>query len=73
MTILPGDDPQIPSRCNYDTLSSNRHRNVIVMGMGVSDEVIIVVKRAAIDDAETYWRIKLHESARNAEAKDGTY
>jgi len=31
-TILPGEEPPIPGRCNYDTLSPKRHGNVLVMG-----------------------------------------
>jgi len=53
MATLPGDDPQILSRCNYDTLSSNGHRDVSLMGLGVSDEAIVVIKRVASDVTET--------------------
>ena len=62
MTILPGEDPLILGRCNYDTLSPKRRSNVSVIGQGVSDEAIGDVKLVANDDAVTYLRIKRQDS-----------
>ena len=71
--VLPGEDPLILGRCNYDTLSPKRRRDASVMGQGVSDEAIRDVKLVADDDAVTYWRIKLQDSDRMLESKGGTY
>jgi len=43
------------------------------MGLGVSDEAIVDVKRVAYDGAVTYGRVKLHDSDRTLESKGGTY
>ena len=51
--ILPGEDPLILGRCNYDTLSPKRHSDVSVMELGVSDEAIVDVKRVADEGAVT--------------------
>ena len=70
---LPGDNPLILGRCNCDTLSPKRHRDVSVMEQGVSDEAIVVVKLLADEDAVTYLRVKPEVSNRMLEAKGGTY
>ena len=72
MVTLPGEDPLIPSRSNCDSLSSKRHRDVSVMGQGVSDEAIVDVKPVAVEDTVTYLRIKLRDSDRVSESKGGT-
>lgn len=70
---LPGEDPLILGRCNYDTLSPKRYSNVSVMGQGVADEALVVVKRLADEDKVTYLRIKLSGNNKEAEAKGGTH
>lgn len=47
IATLPGEDPLILGRCNYDTVSPKRHRDVSVMGRGVADEAIGDVKLVA--------------------------
>ena len=42
--ILPGEEPLILGRCNYDTLSPKRYGNVVVMEKGFADEAIVIVK-----------------------------
>ena len=73
MAILPGEDPLILGRCNYDTLSLKRHSDVSVMEQGVSDEAIVDVKRVACDGAVMYLRVKLLASDRRLESKGGTH
>ncbi len=70
---LPGEDPLILGRCNYDTLSPKRRSNASVMEQGVSDEAIVDVKAVADEDAVTYLRIKLPTSDRMLELKGGTH
>lgn len=48
---------------------SKRHSNVIVMGPGLSDLVIVIVKPDADDGAVTYLRAKHSESSRKAEGE----
>ncbi len=62
MVILPGEDPLILGRCNYDTLSPKRRSNVSVIGQGVSGEAIGDVKLVADEGAVTYLRVKLPDS-----------
>ena len=73
ITILPGDNPLILGRCNYDTLSPKRHSDVSVIEQGVSDEAIVDVKRVACDGAVTYLRVILLASDRRLESKGGTH
>ena len=71
--LLPGEDPLILGRCNYDTISPKRHRNVSVMDQRVSDEAIVDVKPLADEGIERYLRIKLEDSDRKLELKGGTH
>ena len=73
MAILPGEDPLVLGRCNYDTLSPKRRSNVSVMEQGVSDEAIVDVKPVADEGAVTYVRVKLQASDRMLESKGGTH
>lgn len=70
---LPGEDPQILGRCNYDTLSPKHHRDVRAMRLGVSDEAIVDVKRVADDGVVMHLRVKRHDSDRMLESKGGTH
>lgn len=63
---LPGEDPLIPSRSNYDSLSSKPHSDVRVMGQGVSDEAIVVIKPVADEGAVTHLRVKPQVSSKEA-------
>ena len=73
MIILPGEDPLILGRCNYDTLSPKHHSDVSAMRQGVSDEAIVDVKRFADDGAVTCSRIKQTDSDRKLKLKGGTH
>lgn len=68
LLILPDEEPSDLNGCNCDIYSSKRSRDVTVTIRGFSDEVIVVVKLEADEDAVTYQRIKLSESA---EKKNG--
>ena len=57
---LPSEGPSVPGRCNYDTLSPKRSRDVIVMGRGSSDEAIVPVKLGADEGMVTCLREKTH-------------
>ena len=71
--LLPGEDPLTLGRCNYDTISPKRHRDVPVMEQGVSDEAIGDIKLVADEGAVTYLRVKLLDSDRMLESKGGTH
>lgn len=49
-------------RCNYDTLSPKRSRNVAVMDRGFADEAVVVVKRGTDEGMVTYLRVKFLDS-----------
>ena len=42
--ILPGEEPLILGRCNYDTLSLKHDGNVAVMEQRFADEAVVIVK-----------------------------
>ncbi len=45
--ILPGEEPLILGRCNYDTLSPKHGGNVAAMEQGFADEAVVIVKLSA--------------------------
>ncbi len=51
--ILPGEEPLILGRCNYDTLSPKHCGNVAVMEQGLADEAVVIVKLNANEVAVT--------------------
>jgi len=64
--ILPGEEPLILGRCNYDTLSPKHCGNVAEMEQGFADEAVVVVKLSADEVAVTLLRVKHSESNKDA-------
>ena len=46
----------LPGRCNYDSDSPKRSRDVTVTGRGSADETVVVVKRVAVDEQGDLFR-----------------
>ena len=47
MIDLPSEGPSALGRCNCDTLSPNRDRDIRVMNRGFADEAVVIVKQCA--------------------------
>jgi len=55
---LPGEEPLILGRCNYDTLSPKRCGNADAIEQGFADEAVVIVKLDAKEIAATQLRVK---------------
>ena len=64
--ILPGEEPLILGRCNYDTLSPKQYGNVAAMEQGFTDEAVVIVKLNTNEVAVTQLRAKYSESNKDA-------
>ncbi len=46
---LPSEGPSDLGRCNYDTLSPKRNRDIVVKNRGSTDEAVVIVKFGAVE------------------------
>ena len=62
---LPSEGPSDLGRCNYDTLSPKRDRDIVVKNRGSADEAVVIVKFGAVEAMVTWRRIKHRASDRS--------